>query len=70
VQQFLKSAGARRSSGVAFYCDAAVLAEGGIPCIVFGPGDIGHAHTIDEWISVKSLNGAVAILNRFLRSLP
>src|SRR5262249_20422568 len=70
VQQFMKNAGTRRSAGVAYYCDAAVLAQGGIPCIVFGPGDIGHAHTINEWISIRSLEGAVAILGKFLRSLP
>jgi acetylornithine deacetylase/succinyl-diaminopimelate desuccinylase-like protein len=70
VRQFLKTAGARRPMGVAYYCDGSVLAHGGIPCIVFGPGDIAQAHTAEEWISKKSLNGAVAILDRFLRSLP
>jgi len=47
-----------------------VLARGGIPSIVFGPGDIAQAHTADEWISLASLERARALLLRFLRSLP
>jgi acetylornithine deacetylase len=55
---------------VDYFCDGAVLAEGGIPSIVFGPGDIAQAHTVDEWIDRRSLEGARQILARFLRSLP
>jgi acetylornithine deacetylase len=46
-----------------------VLAHGGIPSIVFGPGDIAYAHTADEWISLKSLERAKALLLSFLQSL-
>jgi acetylornithine deacetylase/succinyl-diaminopimelate desuccinylase-like protein len=35
--------------------------------VVFGPGDIAQAHTEDEWVEVKSLEKASAILTRFLR---
>jgi acetylornithine deacetylase len=54
---------------VHYFCDAAVLARGGIPSIVFGPGDIAQAHTADEWISLASLDRAKAMLVRFLQSL-
>jgi len=70
VQQFLRSASQRKPMGVHYFCDAAILAEGGIPSVVFGPGDIAQAHTIDEWISLRSLERAAEMLVRFLRSQP
>jgi acetylornithine deacetylase/succinyl-diaminopimelate desuccinylase-like protein len=70
VQQFMRSAGQTRPQGVDFFCDAAVLSQGGIPSVVFGPGDIAQAHTADEWISVKSLERSREILVKFLKSLP
>ena len=70
VRQFLRSAGRQRPRGVDFFCDAAVLAEGGIPSVVFGPGDIAQAHTTDEWISLASLEHGKTLLLGFLKSLP
>ena len=70
VKQFLASAGQRRSVGVHYFCDAAVLADGGIPSVVFGPGDIAQAHTADEWVSLRQLEQATSVLLRFLQSLP
>lgn len=64
-----KAAGRRRTLGVHYFCDAAPLAEGGIPAVVFGPGDIAQAHTRDEWISVESLEGGTQVLESFLRGL-
>ena len=48
VARFLSSVGQPRPAGVNYFCDAAVLAEGGIPSVAFGPGDIAQAHTTDE----------------------
>lgn len=70
VQQFLRSAGQRKPVGVHFFCDAAILAEAGIPSVVFGPGDIAQAHTVDEWISLRSLERAKEMLVRFLSGQP
>jgi acetylornithine deacetylase/succinyl-diaminopimelate desuccinylase-like protein len=70
VQQFLRSAGQRAPAGVHFFCDAAVLAEGGIPSVVFGPGDIAQGHTTDEFISLAAVERAKRMLVRFFRSLP
>jgi acetylornithine deacetylase/succinyl-diaminopimelate desuccinylase-like protein len=70
VRQFLRSAGQTRSVGVDFFCDAAVLSEGGISSVVFGPGDIAQAHTADEWISLDSLELGKNLLLTFLKSLP
>ena len=70
VRQFLRSVGQTRPMGVDFFCDAAVLSEGGIPSVVFGPGDIAQAHTSDEWISLASLERGKNLLLNFLKSLP
>jgi acetylornithine deacetylase/succinyl-diaminopimelate desuccinylase family protein len=70
VQQFLCSLKQTRPIGVHYFCDAAILAEGGIPSIVFGPGDIAQAHTADEWISLRSLERAKDILVNYFKSLP
>jgi len=70
VRQLLGSAGRRRSAGADYFCDAAILAEGGTPSVVFGPGSVAQAHTADEWIALDALEQATAILTRFLRGLP
>jgi acetylornithine deacetylase/succinyl-diaminopimelate desuccinylase-like protein len=70
VAQFLSLAGQTRAAGVDFFSDAAILAGGGIPSVLFGPGDIAQAHTPDEWISLASLERAERLLIRYLRSLP
>ena len=70
VRQLLGSLGQARPAGVHYFCDAAVLAGGGIPSVVFGPGDIAQAHTADEWISLAQLERGTAMLLQFLKSLP
>lgn len=70
VAQFMHLLGQRHPLGVDFFCDAAVLAGGSIPSIVFGPGDIAQAHTADEWVSLAQLELAHRLLVRFLTSLP
>ncbi len=70
VQLLCKAASQTRTWGVNYFCDAAPLAAGGIPSIVFGPGDIAQAHTADEWISIDSLNRGTTILKRFIEALP
>ncbi|MBK9137544.1 MAG: M20/M25/M40 family metallo-hydrolase [Verrucomicrobia bacterium] len=70
VREFMAVAGQARPLGVHFFCDAAVLAGGGIPSVVFGPGDIAQAHTADEWISLRQVERATALLTRFLSALP
>ena len=70
VAQFLRCLAQRKPVGVDYFCDASVLARGGIPSVVFGPGDIAQAHTANEWISLRSLERGFSGLLRFLRSLP
>jgi acetylornithine deacetylase/succinyl-diaminopimelate desuccinylase-like protein len=68
VARFLKSVGQRKPGGVRYFCDASVLGHGGIPSVVFGPGDIAQAHTADEWISLAELEHGKGLLLRFLQS--
>jgi acetylornithine deacetylase/succinyl-diaminopimelate desuccinylase-like protein len=70
VQQALRCFKQKKPLGVDYFCDASVLAEGGIASIVFGPGNIAQAHTADEWISLRSLNQATSMLVKFLLTLP
>jgi succinyl-diaminopimelate desuccinylase len=70
VRRFLGCLGQRKPLGIHFFCDAAVLSEGGIPSLVFGPGDIAQAHTSDEWISLRSLERAKDILVNYMISFP
>jgi acetylornithine deacetylase len=70
VRRFLRSVGQTRPMGVDFFCDAAVLSAGGIPSVVFGPGDIAQAHTADEWISLASLERGKNSLLNFMKALP
>ena len=68
VTRFLKTVGQRKPVGVRYFCDASVLGHGGIPSVVFGPGDIAQAHTADEWISLAELERGKGLLLRFLQS--
>jgi acetylornithine deacetylase/succinyl-diaminopimelate desuccinylase-like protein len=70
VQSFLAVVRQTRPLGVDYFCDAAVLAHGGIPSVVFGPGDIAQAHTVDEWIATRQLEHGTKLLLEFFRSLP
>lgn len=70
VQQFMDIVRQPRPCGVDFFSDAAIIAQGGTPSVVFGPGNIAQAHTANEWISLRSLDRATRSLVRFLQSLP
>lgn len=59
-------AGKHQVMPVPYGTDASTLARGGIPSVVFGPGDIAQAHTKDEWIEVEQLGLASEILYRLI----
>jgi len=69
VRQFSRSLGQQRPASVDYFCDAAILSAGGIPSVVFGPGDIAQAHTADEWISLAELERGKNLLLNYLKSL-
>jgi formylaminopyrimidine deformylase len=41
--------------------DSGWLESAGIPTIIYGPGSLNQAHTIDEWISIEELTTAAEI---------
>jgi acetylornithine deacetylase len=51
--------------GVPYGCDMALWRrEAGAACVVYGPGDIAHAHAVDERVSI----GEVALTARVLEA--
>ncbi|HAL56296.1 MAG TPA: acetylornithine deacetylase [Bacteroidetes bacterium] len=48
--------------------DAGVYAAIGIPCVVFGPGNIAQAHTDSEYVELSQIEQAVQIIERFISS--
>lgn len=51
--------------GVPYGTDAPAFGAHRIPTVVFGPGSIDQAHTVDEWIAVEQLHAAAEILHDF-----
>jgi acetylornithine deacetylase/succinyl-diaminopimelate desuccinylase family protein len=70
VKRFMDSLGQREPRGVHYFSDAAIFARSGTPAVLFGPGNIAQAHTVNEWISLRSLERAMEMLKKFLLSLP
>jgi acetylornithine deacetylase len=54
---------------VPYGTDAATIAWAGIPSVIFGPGDIARAHTVDEWVPLDEVETAANILHRLACSL-
>ena len=59
VAAALKLAAQNGADVVGYSCDASKIAEAGVPCIIFGPGDIACAHTADESIPLREVCDAV-----------
>jgi acetylornithine deacetylase len=55
---FSAALGAASPIDLAFWTEAALLSEAGIDCIVYGPGDIAHAHAPDEFVPIADLERA------------
>ena len=70
IKDLMTEARQHQPAGADFFCDAAILAQAGIPSVVFGPGDIAQAHTSDEWILTRQLGTAASILGRFFERQP
>lgn len=70
VRQLTRCSGQRRALGVDYFSDAAVLASGGVPSVLLGPGDIAQAHTADEWVELAQLERLTRLLVKFLHKQP
>jgi acetylornithine deacetylase ArgE len=60
--------GTHKVMPVPYGTDGSIIAQAGIPAVVFGPGDIAQAHTKDEWVSLEEVARASEILFRLLCS--
>lgn len=59
-------AGPREKVGVAYGTNASrMVTTPPVPAVVFGPGSINQAHTLDEWIDLNELQLASEIYYRF-----
>ena len=63
------SANAAPPIDLAFWTEAATLAEAGIDAIVYGPGDIARAHSPDEFVPHSELTQVRDALTALIRSL-
>jgi acetylornithine deacetylase/succinyl-diaminopimelate desuccinylase-like protein len=54
-------AGAGEVVGESYWTDAALIAESGVPAVVFGPGGEG-AHADVEWVSIADVERCAAVL--------
>jgi len=73
VRSFQRAAesvvGPRLLEGWTASCDARLFFHrGGMPTIVFGAGDLGHAHGLDERVELDDILRAAEVLARFLVS--
>jgi len=63
----LQRAGERAPvEGLPCWTDAALLTAAGIPAICFGPGDIGLAHSAEEYVDMGEIERATGVLSGFV----
>lgn len=51
------------------WSDSAQLSLAGIPCTIYGPGNLEVAHSANEYVSLKQMQTAYTKLKKFLRNL-
>jgi acetylornithine deacetylase/succinyl-diaminopimelate desuccinylase family protein len=61
-----RSVGSAVVESAQYATDAGIYCAAGIPCVVFGPGDIADAHTDAESIDLQEVLAAQEIIRRFL----
>lgn len=71
AQEVLRSLGLDdRPCGVPFGSDASKLSRAGIPTIIFGPGSIDQAHSVDEYVELAQVERAAAFYRQFILDSP
>jgi acetylornithine deacetylase len=63
IRRLQAASPASRLVGLSFWADSAIVGLAGIPSVLFGPAGHG-AHAVDEWVSLKSLLHAQAVLQK------
>ncbi|HYZ93890.1 MAG TPA: M20/M25/M40 family metallo-hydrolase [Actinomycetota bacterium] len=60
---------AAEPSGMPSWTDAGnLLLRHGLPCVVFGAGELGPAHSNDEWVRLPDLDRLAGVLQELLKS--
>lgn len=59
--------GEAETTGVPYGTNACTISADGIPSVVMGPGDIGQAHTPDEWIETAEIEKAAEVYFALIR---
>jgi succinyl-diaminopimelate desuccinylase len=49
-------------AGVAFGSDASKFARAGVPSVIFGPGSIDQAQTVDEFVNLEEVETAFPVI--------
>ena len=62
VVDLTPSVGPPEISGWCAVCDATFLSDAGIPSVIYGPGSLLQAHTVDEWLDADELVTATMTL--------
>jgi acetylornithine deacetylase len=60
ARQFAEEHGLEITEQVDFWTEASLFSAAGMDAIVLGPGHIGQAHTVDEWVALDQLETAAA----------
>ncbi|MFN0054821.1 MAG: M20 family metallopeptidase [Planctomycetales bacterium] len=61
MRHITAAVGPREKQGAWYGTNGSRFARTGVPTIVFGPGSIAQAHTVDEWIDIAQLRQAADI---------
>ncbi len=70
ADSFARIRGLEVGSGLDFWTEASLFSAAGTPALVFGPGDIAQAHTVDEWVSLAQLDTALGLYRKLASSTP
>jgi len=65
LKRIFSVAGPRTTQGALYGTNASRYSNAGVPSLIFGPGSIQQAHTVDEWIEIEQLHLAQEIYYRF-----
>ena len=68
AQNVMKLRGQNEPLFVRYGTDGGVLSATGLPCVIWGPGDIGRAHVPDEYITVDELRDGTAWYQKLIET--
>ncbi|MEO8747410.1 MAG: acetylornithine deacetylase [Rhodanobacter sp.] len=67
AQRVVDELGIPVGAAVDFWTEAALFSAAGLVAFVYGPGDIGQAHSADEWVALEQLQQYAASIYRIVQ---